>query len=139
MKKRLKHPILSLILTSTLFQLPIFYIILKKDELEKYYTICFLLAITSLVSMTRWTFSNNRTIWKLDNFFAKFSFYFFTNKYIKQSFKHRKIWINYIFICFFYIIAQVSYDYKFKYWWALHGMFHISSVYCICTVLKLLD
>lgn len=139
MKKILKQPILPLILTSTLFQLPIFYIILKKDQLEKYYTICLLLGITSLVSMTRWTFSNNRPAWKLDNFFAKSTFYYFTNKYIKQSFKNKKIWINYIFICFFYIFAQLSYDYKFKYWWAFHGMFHISSVYCICTVLKLLD
>lgn len=137
MKKKLKRPIYPLILTSSLFQLPIFLIILQKKNIKKYLFMMCLLAITSCISITRWTFSSNYTAWKLDSFFAKFSFYFFTFKYFKKTYKNINLILKYMGICVCYISAKVAYDYKIKLWWFLHGMFHVLSVICIFNVLGL--
>ena len=137
MKKKLKRPIYPLILTSSLFQLPIFFIILQKKNIEKYLFMMLLLSITSIISISRWTFSSNYIIWKLDTFFAKFSFYFFSFKYLKKAYKNINLILKYIGICGCYTLSKKVYEYKIKWWWFLHGMFHVLSVICIFNVLGL--
>ena len=137
MKKKLKRPIYPLILTSSLFQLPIFFIILQKKNMENYVLLMFLLSITSIISIMRWTFSGNYIIWRLDSFFAKVSFYFFTFKFFRSCYKNARLLFKYIALCGCYKVSKIAFDYKIRLWWFLHGMFHVLSVICIFNVLGL--